>query len=145
MYNVHYLNKISPEGLELLTEDYTAVSAIEEADAVLVRSASMHEMELPEGLLDEDLIILENTEYTLDVGDTFEFSKSDITVDESLIPEGVDYQISVIRTEFPPIEWTDENHESFRVQFNEEGVFYFDVEVEFAKNCIVTKRLYFVV
>lgn len=51
MYNVHYLNKISPKGTELLTEDYAPAEQLENADAVLVRSASMHEMELPENLL----------------------------------------------------------------------------------------------
>ena len=51
MYNVHYLNKISPQGTALLSDDYTAVSDLAQADAVLVRSASMHEMELPENLL----------------------------------------------------------------------------------------------
>jgi len=51
MYHVHYLNQISPKGTELWTEDYSAVSSVSEAEAVLVRSASMHEAELPEGLL----------------------------------------------------------------------------------------------
>ena len=51
MYNVHYLNKISPKGTALLTGDYASAEYLENADAVLVRSASMHEMELPENLL----------------------------------------------------------------------------------------------
>ena len=51
MYNVHYLNKISPKGTALWTKDYQPVDALENADAILVRSASMHEMELPENLL----------------------------------------------------------------------------------------------
>ena len=51
MYNVHYLNKISPKGTELWTENYAPVDHLEGADAALVRSASMHEMELPESLL----------------------------------------------------------------------------------------------
>ena len=51
MYNVHYLNKISPKGTALWTENYTPVDDMNQADAVLVRSASMHEMELPENLL----------------------------------------------------------------------------------------------
>ena len=51
MYNVHYLNKISPKGTALWTENYTPVDELANADAVLVRSASMHEMELPENLL----------------------------------------------------------------------------------------------
>ena len=51
MYKVHYLNKISEKGTALWTEDYTAAAAAEEADAILVRSASMHDMQLPENLL----------------------------------------------------------------------------------------------
>ena len=51
MYNVHYLNKISPKGTALWTEDYLPVDEMAQADAVLVRSASMHEMELPKNLL----------------------------------------------------------------------------------------------
>ena len=51
MYNIHYLNKISPKGTELFTEDYAAAENLEDAQAILVRSASMHEMELPENLL----------------------------------------------------------------------------------------------
>ena len=51
MYNVHYLNKISPKGTALWTADYQTADAMADADAVLVRSASMHEMELPEKLM----------------------------------------------------------------------------------------------
>ena len=51
MYKVHYLNKISPKGTALWTEEYQTADAMEAADAVLVRSASMHDMELPENLL----------------------------------------------------------------------------------------------
>ena len=51
MYHVHYLNKISPKGTALWTENYTAAEHLDGAEAALVRSASMHEMELPESLL----------------------------------------------------------------------------------------------
>ena len=51
MYNIHYLNKISEQGTALLTEDYQNIDNVEEADAILVRSANMHEMQLPEKLL----------------------------------------------------------------------------------------------
>ena len=51
MYNIHYLNKISDKGTALWTEDYALGAEEEKADAILVRSASMHEMEMPEGLL----------------------------------------------------------------------------------------------
>lgn len=47
MYKIHCLNNISSEGLALLTDDYEIVDSIEGADAVLVRSANMHEMEIP--------------------------------------------------------------------------------------------------
>ncbi len=43
MYKLHYLNPISPVGTALLTENYETAPA-EQADAILVRSAAMHEM-----------------------------------------------------------------------------------------------------
>ena len=51
MYHIHSLNKISPKGMALWTKDYQTVDDLEQADAVLVRSANMHEMHLPENLL----------------------------------------------------------------------------------------------
>ncbi len=48
---IHCLNGVSACGTALLTEDYTLTDDIKEADGVLVRSASMHELELPESLL----------------------------------------------------------------------------------------------
>ena len=51
MYKIHYLNKISPKGTELWTEDYQATDCVAEAQGILVRSASMHDMEMPESLL----------------------------------------------------------------------------------------------
>ena len=51
MNHIHDLNKISPKGTELWTENYAATDNIAEADAVLVRSANMHDMVLPENLL----------------------------------------------------------------------------------------------
>ena len=51
MYKVHYLNKISLQGTALFTEDYQSVDNLEAADAILVRSANMHEMKMPENML----------------------------------------------------------------------------------------------
>ncbi len=51
MYAVTCLNPIAKCGLERLPEEYKITEDVQEAQAVLVRSASMHEMELPEGLL----------------------------------------------------------------------------------------------
>ena len=51
MFHIHLLNNISEKGTTLLTQDYTRVSAAKDADAILVRSANMHEMDLPENLL----------------------------------------------------------------------------------------------
>lgn len=44
------LNPISPFGLELFREGYDKVETLEEADAVLVRSASMHDTKIPENI-----------------------------------------------------------------------------------------------
>ena len=51
MYQYNCLNPISEIGLSRFTEKYQKTEDIAKADGVLVRSASMHEMELPEGLL----------------------------------------------------------------------------------------------
>lgn len=51
MYKINCLNPISKEGLSKLTADYALTDEINEADGILVRSASMHEMELPGKLL----------------------------------------------------------------------------------------------
>ena len=51
MYQVHYLNSISPKGTALWTEDYQKADHLDNADAVLVRSAAMHDLDLPENLL----------------------------------------------------------------------------------------------
>ena len=51
MYNIHYLNKISPKGTEQWTDQYQLVDNAADADAILVRSASMHVRDLPENLL----------------------------------------------------------------------------------------------
>ena len=50
MYNIHYLNKISPKGTAILSEEYQEVAAIDQADAILVRSAAMHDMEFSDNL-----------------------------------------------------------------------------------------------
>lgn len=51
MYNVLTLNKISPNGTSRLGADYKVSDNEQNPNAVLVRSASMHDMELPESLL----------------------------------------------------------------------------------------------
>ena len=48
---LHCLNPISKYGIELLTDAYEMTDDAAQAEGILVRSASMHEMELPEGLL----------------------------------------------------------------------------------------------
>ena len=47
MWKYHCLNPISQVGLQNFSSDYERTEQIEDADAVLVRSAAMHEMELP--------------------------------------------------------------------------------------------------
>lgn len=50
MYKYHCLNPIADIGLNQFTEEYTAVDNAEHADAILVRSASMHDMEFDKEL-----------------------------------------------------------------------------------------------
>ena len=51
MFTYHCLNNISEVGLKHMTDDFKEVDSIEEADAVLVRSANMKDMELPDKLI----------------------------------------------------------------------------------------------
>ena len=51
MYQIHCLNKISTKGTALLTGDYALTDDLGSAEGILVRSAAMHDMALPERLL----------------------------------------------------------------------------------------------
>ena len=51
MINVNCLNNIASVGLDLFSSDYNTNAAYEDAQAVLVRSAKMHDMELSDDLL----------------------------------------------------------------------------------------------
>ena len=50
MYKYHCLNPISEVGLGQLDENYVVTGDVEEADAILVRSAKMHDMEFGKNL-----------------------------------------------------------------------------------------------
>lgn len=50
MYRYYCLNAISERGLELFPDTYEKQESMEKADAVLVRSASLHEMNFPQSL-----------------------------------------------------------------------------------------------
>lgn len=50
MFKYACLNPIANVGLDLFSDNYTKVEDINDAQAALVRSASMHDMELPAGL-----------------------------------------------------------------------------------------------
>ena len=50
MYKYKCLNPIAKFGLDHFTREYVQVEELEEADALLVRSAAMHDMELPKNL-----------------------------------------------------------------------------------------------
>lgn len=51
MFKYHCLNPIAQVGLEKFSGQYEKTDAIEEADGIMVRSAAMHDMELPANLL----------------------------------------------------------------------------------------------
>lgn len=50
MVKVNCLNPIAAVGMDLFSADYAKTENMQEADAVLVRSAAMHDLELPENL-----------------------------------------------------------------------------------------------
>ncbi|MEG0369223.1 MAG: phosphoglycerate dehydrogenase [Hungatella sp.] len=51
MRKIHCLNPISKFGTELFTDNYEVTDDMKEAEGVLVRSASMHDLEMPGSLL----------------------------------------------------------------------------------------------
>ena len=51
MYNILKLNKIAAIGTDRLGENYNCTDECDAPEGILVRSASMHDMELPESLL----------------------------------------------------------------------------------------------
>ena len=46
-FKIQTLNKISPKGLAILPAHYTVGDAVDQPDAILVRSHNMHELEIP--------------------------------------------------------------------------------------------------
>ncbi len=51
MHKVHYLNNISEKGTALWTDKYELTQSVDQAEAILVRSAAMHDMEFSDQLL----------------------------------------------------------------------------------------------
>ena len=51
MFKYHCLNPISKVGTDKFSNNYVKTDNIQEADGILVRSAAMHDMDLPKGLL----------------------------------------------------------------------------------------------
>ncbi len=51
MFQYHYLNKISDKGTALWTKDYQKTDDVEQAQAIVVRSAAMHDMTFSQDLL----------------------------------------------------------------------------------------------
>lgn len=51
MFKIATLNKISPVGLSQLTDNYTITENVDEANAILVRSQAMHDMDFSDNLL----------------------------------------------------------------------------------------------
>lgn len=49
-YAIHCMNNISDKGIALLSSDYKLTDDLSQADGILVRSASLHHVEFPEGL-----------------------------------------------------------------------------------------------
>ena len=47
MYQFHCLNPIASKGLDIFDENYRKSDTMEDCNAILVRSAKMHDMQLP--------------------------------------------------------------------------------------------------
>ena len=56
MYNILTLNKISETGLCRFSNEYNCATDVANPDAILVRSASMHDMEFEENTLAVDIL-----------------------------------------------------------------------------------------
>ena len=63
MFKYHCLNPIAHIGLQKFNDNYTRTEDVNEAEGILVRSASMHEMELGDNLLADLRRILRNGIY----------------------------------------------------------------------------------
>ena len=50
MFQYHCLNPIASVGLDLFSDAYEKVEDMKDAQAVLVRSAAMHDLEMPKSL-----------------------------------------------------------------------------------------------
>ena len=50
MYNIKMYNKIAKIGLDNFSADYTVAEEIQNEDAILVRSAALHDIEFSENL-----------------------------------------------------------------------------------------------
>ena len=90
MINVNCLNNIAACGLKLFSDEYNTESSFEDAQAVLVRSAKMHDMELSDNLLaiaraavaDPPVLILDEATSSID------------TRTERLVQKGMDALMS---------------------------------------------------
>ena len=51
MYKYANLNPIAQVGLDIFTDEYTKTENVDEAEAILVRSAQMHDMDFSDNLL----------------------------------------------------------------------------------------------
>ena len=50
MFQYHCLNPIAEKGLKFFGDNYKKTETADQCDAILVRSAKMHDMELPESV-----------------------------------------------------------------------------------------------
>ena len=51
MFQYHCLNPISEVGLNLFSDNYKKTDTADDADAILVRSAKMHDMEISDSVV----------------------------------------------------------------------------------------------
>lgn len=105
------------------TETFCVTAAV--GEAAYSQTFEIILLERPEVLPTNEDVLLETNVYTVNVGDTFEFSYDRIGLDETNLPEGMEWQAAVWNTESTenlPVAWLDDG---FSVTFDQEGVYTF--------------------
>ena len=97
MYQIHYLNPISPKGTAMWTDNYEKAADMNAADAVMVRSAAMHDLDLPENLLAVARVIkglmLRDGERGLSTGERkMLHSAKEILISEIVLSQSASYE-----------------------------------------------------
>lgn len=98
------------------------------------------------GLPTDEDVLLETDRYTINPGDTFEFRYDQIGLNETNLPEGMEWHPDIhdtnVNLEAEGLEWTEDG---FRVTLNREGFYTFRAVVTLANNYAIGRNVVIVV